>query len=139
MPDQFIALDDDWREVQRTLKKLAPDAAKAMNRAIRREAKKVQADARRGYAEYSTRIGRAVGVSVSSKHVALRLSAKKAPHGPINEFGGRHPVFGNRNVWVEQEARPRLEPAVDEHREPIRERIAEEVIDAARQLGFKTR
>lgn len=133
--DSFVTIDSDWPEARKAIRKASPEIAKAMNKAIRTEAKKIQAEARRGFAEYSTRIGRAVGVSVSAKRVSLKLSGKKAPHGPINEFGGRHPVFGNRSVWVTQEARPRLKPAVDRNRPKVRAAIEAEVRKAGKRAG----
>lgn len=59
---------------------------------------------------FSTRIPKSITVSVrygfSTAGVYIRQSPRIAPHGPINEGGGRHPVFGNREVWVYQEPRP---------------------------------
>jgi hypothetical protein len=70
----------------------------------------IMPEMRRRSGVYSSRIPRSLSVSVrygfSTAGVFIRQSARVAPHGPINEGGGRHPVFGNREVWVYQPARP---------------------------------
>lgn len=131
--DAAFTLDSDWPELQKALRKWAPEARRAMNKAIRQSANGIKSDAARGFKQYSNRIHKGLGVQVTQKHVAINLSAKKAPHGPINERGGRHPVYGNRRVWVEQEPRPRLGPAVERGKPKVRDDIADAVIEAARQ------
>lgn len=63
-------------------------------------------------ARWSKRIPPAIATSVTTKAVAVVARRARAPHVGIFEYGGRHPVFGNRDVWVEQKPRPYLRPAV---------------------------
>ena len=54
--------------------------------------------------------------------VSVTAGGKRAPEAVVLEHGGvegtfRHPVFGNRDVWVSQKARPFLAPAFKEGEE----------------------
>jgi hypothetical protein len=77
---------------------------------------------------WSSRIPGAVRMTTSfgSKTGGVRIfvDAKRAPHArPIENEGQagkfRHPLFGNRDVWVEQDARPTFFPAVKRNRENV--------------------
>lgn len=134
-----------FRDFQRTLQKMAPDTRKGLNRELRQVLEgDVLPDARRN-AGWSSRIPSAIRPQVTTTRLALRVSAKDAPHAyPFEGIsrGGRagffrHPVFGNRNVWVSQNTRPFLQPAFDKNREQA-VRAAEQAVDkAARAAGFK--
>lgn len=63
--------------------------------------------------------------------VAIRAGNKDAPHAAAFENGGkpgkfRHMVFGNRSVWVQQDAHPALLPALQRNLQ----RVADAVTDA---------
>lgn len=96
---------------------------------------KVQRDIQAG-AGFSSRIPGAVriGVAFGSKTGGVRIyvDQKKVPHArPIENLGRagtfRHPVFGNREVWVEQPAQPFFFPAVKRNRAQVRELVADAV------------
>lgn len=136
MADGSFKIDDsEWQEIQKALRKFAPETKKVMNRTIRQAANRVKADAARGFKEYSGNVHKALGVQVTSKHVAIQLRKRKVAYAPISETGGRHPVYGNRRVWVDHPARPRLGPAVDAVKPRLAREIDEAVTDAARQSG----
>lgn len=69
---------------------------------------------------------RRIPASVKTRRRGLRVTIQAGGPGvgdaaPL-EHGGRpgtfrHPVFGNKNVWVEQAAHPFLTPAVEETEE----------------------
>jgi hypothetical protein len=78
------------------------------------------ADAR-NRASWSTRIPAAMRLRMSRSRktpgVAIVVSTRLAPHARLYEFGQdrrgfRHPVFGNREVWVQQQSRPYIIPAL---------------------------
>lgn len=74
--------------------------------------------------------------------VELRARLSKAPHarafeglGQVGSF--RHPVYGNRENWVDQKTRPYLWPAV-RGRSRDAERAAQNVYEqVARECGFR--
>jgi hypothetical protein len=93
----------------------------------------------RGNAGWSSRIPGATSLRAStsarSAGVMLRVNAAAAPHArPYEGMGGRgsfrHPVYGNRNVWVTQATRPFLRPAV-ETTQSVYLRAAQDAVSAA--------
>jgi hypothetical protein len=77
----------------------------------------------RSNASWSSRIPDAISARVrfgTGSAVQIVVNASKAPHARafegIGQRGGtfRHPVFG-RDIWVEQQQRPFLIPAVRQH------------------------
>jgi hypothetical protein len=75
----------------------------------------------RNRASWSTRIPAAMRLRMSRSRknpgVALVVSSRLAPHARLYEFGAdrrgfRHPVYGNREVWVQQQTRPYIIPAL---------------------------
>lgn len=116
---------DGYREVLTALRKFAPEARKEFAKEMRGAAQPVLADARRNFA-WSTRIPKALSLSVTQKGVGIRISRKKAPHGSIYERGTkgnpglvRHPLFGNRDQWYSTPIRPGIKPALDQNRKRI--------------------
>lgn len=96
----------------------------------------------RGRAGYSSRIPGAIRVTSSFSGrrggggVSIRVDRKRAPHARALEgmdrkgrtaSSFRHPVFGDRDVWVSQPTRPFFFPAVRAKRNDVRNRIAEAV------------
>jgi hypothetical protein len=96
----------------------------------------------RSNASWSTRIPAAITMTASSgaPGVKFRVNAAKAPHArPYEGLSGlvfRHPVYGNRENWVPQDARPFFYRAVDALSGQATEAIGDAVMDAARQHGF---
>lgn len=75
-------------------------------------------DRAKGNASWSARIPSSIKTSVTQKGVSVKAGGAKAPHAAAFEHGGkpgmfRHPVFGNREMWVNQPARPYLAPAMN--------------------------
>lgn len=93
---------------------------------------------------WSDRIPHALELRVSFAQrrpgVFIRVNAKQAPHArPLEGILAdewRHPVHGNRDVWVAQRARPFLLPAVRAGAPAARELIAEALGNAAERAGF---
>lgn len=99
----------------------------------------------RGNAGWSTRIPGSISLRVSTSAsragVTLRTNAATAPHARPYEgiaAGGsfRHPVFGNRNVWVAQATRPFLRPAVETTQLVYLRAAHDAVTAAAHASGF---
>lgn len=113
--------------------------------AIRAAAQPVLQEAR-SRASWSSRIPAATRIQqrLSGKRagVSIVVSAARAPHGRPYEHGGapgnfRHPVYGNRNAWVTQRARPFLWPAAVAKREAVAREIDKAVEQVLRRTGWR--
>ncbi len=148
MPDPAVVGSFDpvsWRRLQRDLKDLGPEIRKDFNNEIKGIAGKIVSDAKAN-AAWSTRIPGALSVSVTASRVGVKASRRKAPHarafegvrragfGAVREF--RHPVYGNRNVWVSQPTRPFLAPAIRENQAGFFDAAQESIVNAARTVGW---
>jgi hypothetical protein len=126
----------------RDLGEIPPAVQKTMRPAVLKSARPVLARMKAN-ASWSTRIPGAISMTASSTFpgVTFRVSAAKAPHArPIEHDGEpgtfRHPVYGNREVWRPQAARPFFYRAVEAMSEQVANAIGDAVTDAARQHGF---
>jgi phage gpG-like protein len=121
------------RELQRDLRKFAPDVARALRAELRKVVKVVAVDAKHRAPRRTGNLARKIRPSVTAKRAAVVSAAR---YGHVIENGGRHPVYGNRENWVNQSARPYLKPAADAHSKDV-ERGALDAIDkAAKEAGF---
>lgn len=130
----------------RDLNKVPVELRRKMSGAIRKAGQPIVSDARRR-ASWSTRIPGAI--SMRSRFTGRRpgisivVSAKKAPHARAYEgltgdgSAFKHPVFGNRNVWVSQATRPFLFPAAEAHGPRVVDAIAEVIDVSARLHGWR--
>lgn len=127
------------------LGKVPAELRKELRPAIRAAAQRVLVDAR-SRASWSSRIPAATRISVRfgrrNAGVSIVVSAARAPHGRPYEHGGvpgnfRHPVYGNRNNWVTQRARPFLWPAAVAKREEVAREIDRAVEQVLRRTGWR--
>jgi hypothetical protein len=150
------------RVLIKDMKKIPPDLRKQLRPALRKGAEPILADAKIR-AGWSTRIPRATRIATTFTKkragVAIRTSAKKAPHArPYENLGNagtfRHPVYAlprkremvygreipgafNKTAWVPQSARPFLFPAVDAKGGAVVDALGETVVSIARENGWK--
>lgn len=138
MADEIRRLIDDLGKIPKELKvQLRPGLRKA-GEAVRDQA--------RANASWSRRIPAATRVSVGftkrNPGVSVQVTRSRAPHARPLEHGGlpgsfRHPVFGHRDRWVSQRARPFLARAA-EQKAPQAERDIADVVDrVTREAGFR--
>jgi hypothetical protein len=112
----------------RDLRLASPEVWKATRVALKAAGEIVAADARQR-ASFSSRIPASIKVRVTSggqvKVVAGGVQAEDA--APLENKGRagrfRHPVYGDRENWVEQPARPFLAPALAAHQDEVAEAI----------------
>jgi len=74
-----------------------------------------------------------VGISTGSRSAGVKITTRGAPtEGFAAAYNikkpFRHPVFGNRNVWVEQQGRPYFGTSITK---VLRARLQKEMSDAA--------
>lgn len=108
----------------------------------------VIADKAKENASFSKRIPAAVytkhSFAAGKGGAVVGVDASKAPEARVLELGNegsrgpkfRHPVFGNRDNWVEQDRQPFLFPAVTSERPEAVAIIADAVKEAARLGGL---
>lgn len=108
----------ELKKLAADLRKSNPELLKQLSKAIRGAAVTVAVEARLLSGYYSARIPTTVRTFATGLNAGVRAGGARAPHAaPFEHFGlpgtFRHPVFGNRDNWVEQEAHPFLAPALE--------------------------
>lgn len=136
--NEFAVAAADLRQIPKEVRKL-------LTPALKRAAAPVVAEAKRR-ASWSSRIPQAISAKVlygrRTPGVHIRVSAAKAPHARPHENLGkpgafRHPLFGDRQVWFSQQARPFLFAAGRAHADVVPAEIDRIVDVAARLHGFR--
>ncbi len=112
-----------------------------MRPALQRAGQEIKADAQ-ARASWSSRIPGSLTLRVQLRGarlgIVLAASSARAPHarpfeGLLNpQF--RHPVFGNREAWVTQGARPFMWPAAQAGRDRVTDAVVGAVEAALRDL-----
>lgn len=109
---------DNFRQVQTSLKAADPALQKQFSKELRGLTAKSVAEAR-SLASWSTKIPPSIKPMVGVRQAGIRVAAKPSPLGVLNERKSgkwRHPVFGNKNVWRDQTAKPSVRPVVEKNR-----------------------
>ena len=137
-----------FSQLARDLYLMGPALRRSMRQQITASAGGLLSDAR-NRAGWSTRIPGAIDVkpvvSDAREEVGLELRVRvspEVPHARAYEGMGqggtfRHPVFGDREVWVAQATRPYAWPAVLAHRDEIEAALLAAYEEAARSVGFR--
>ena len=117
----------ELKDLARGLKAINPIFYRKLNERLK-EAGKLVAEEAKVNASWSTKIPRTIHVSASMSSVSVTAGGKRAPGARPLEHEGRqgnfrHPVFGHRNVWVDQPARPFIIPALEKNRYKVLELI----------------
>lgn len=131
----------DLTKLQRDLKKANGDALKLFRAALKKGGDVVADSARSRIAGTSQRIASSIRVGATNKGVYVRAGSKAAPHAAAFEnFGNagtfRHPVFGNRDVWVEQQAHPFLVPSLEGNLDKVVDLVLEYLDQLTGEAGF---
>jgi hypothetical protein len=143
---KFDVDGDAFKGFQKELKAMNNAVAKELNAEFRDVIRQHVLPDAKANASWSSRIPGAIKPQVTQRLIGLRVARKQAPHGRPYEglqTGARgrstfrHPVFGNRKVWVSQNTRPFLQPAMDDNREEAVEAAKKAVVSAAERAGFK--
>lgn len=123
------------------LQDVAPTARTELRKTIRKAGDELVQDVR-GAASWSSRIPQAVQIKVGfGKRGGVRIfvNSKKAPHARPLEFPNRglmvrHPVFGDRENWVETPGRPFFFKTVRKHEQKVIAGISQAIDKAVQGL-----
>lgn len=121
-------------EFMRDLRKFEPAVSKQFRARIKKVVDVVAKDAQRRAPRKTGKLARGIKPSVTNKGARL---ISKADHARIFEFGGRHPVYGNKNNWVFQPAKPHIFPAVEANKALVHKEALAGLDDAIREIGFR--
>jgi hypothetical protein len=125
---------------------------KALHKALRVAGELIADDARAIASTHSQKIPPTIKVRVSKTRISVVAGGQGVPTGGLFELGNkgrgksqvaarggkfRHPVFGNRSVWVNQDMHPYLLPAAKMNERKIEHLEGEAVAEAFRESGFK--
>jgi hypothetical protein len=139
-----VVARDEVGELIRDLGHIPRDAQRWVRPAIQRAGSDILQEARSN-AFWSRRIPPATRLSVRFSRnpgVDVITDAARAPHAPYYENQGRpgrfrHPLFGDRNHWYSQRARPFLGPAMDAKSDEAVAQIADAVDRALFNAQFR--
>lgn len=115
------------RRLAKDMGSLSMDTRRELRPKLRAAGQIVKSDMQGSYS-WSSRIPGAVRMTTAfgSKTGGVRIfvDAKRAPHArPIENMGAegtfRHPLWGDRDHWVDQKARPTFFPAIKRNRETV--------------------
>lgn len=135
---------DNFEQVIADLRAIPREVRRELTPVLKQAGDAAAADAR-GRAAWSSRIPGAIRVVVRyggrRPGVALRVSARRAPHArPFEGLGRpgtfRHPGWGDREHWYAQARRPFGWPAVLARRDETQWDVNEVVMSAARRHRF---
>lgn len=131
--------------IARDMRQLPDETRKAVRPKLRAGGEIVAVDAR-GRADWSSRIPGTVRVRTSFRddreNVKVLAGGASAPHArPYEGIGTsgdtfRHPVYGDREVWVAQEKRPFIFPAAEAKGEEVTGLVRAALDEAAASIGF---
>lgn len=113
----------DFSRFAKALRRQAPDMAVTLRKELRAAGEIVAADAR-ARASFSSKIPASIKTRVSGATISIVAGSKKAADAAPYENEGkqgdfRHPLFGNRAVWISQKAHPFLHPALEAGRPAV--------------------
>lgn len=133
--------DSNYREVQRTLRRMQPALRKELNKALRSDVARIVLVAK-GNASWSKTIPGAISPTVTTTGAGIKINGTKSPIGPLYERGNRggpwrHPLFGNTDHWYSQSPRPFVAPAIAENTTTIVSSMEQAVNLAAHEVGLK--
>jgi hypothetical protein len=144
MASRFSKAGDPLVVIARDMRALPEEARKAVRPALRKAGMVVAREAMVN-ASWSSRIPGTIRVvtsfRVNREGITVRAGGSAAPHArPYEHLGEpgafRHPVYGNREVWVSQTARPFLFKAARSTEGTVTEMVLETMDEVAQSLGF---
>jgi hypothetical protein len=133
MPENVGVTVTDLSRLSRDLRKANKALAGKWRQSLKK-AGQIVADRAKTNASWSDRIPGTIKVSATQRRVAVKAGGDRAPHAaPFEGADGkakfRHPVFGHRKTWVDQEVRPFLLPALKASLDQVADAVADALGD----------
>jgi len=88
----------------------------------------------RGIVSKVTYSGYKVGARISVSSAQLPQSQRRLPRRLNSRRGWRHPVWGNRDRWVQQHGEPYFDNPINRHRDEVRREVYAAVNEVMRTL-----
>jgi hypothetical protein len=119
LPVEYVVHTTGLQKFAADLRKANPQLRKEFDRLLKKGGEGIVAEAKVN-ADWSSRIPGSIRLGVNTGRVQVKAGNSKAPHAAAFEHGGRdgtfrHPVYGHKDVWVDQEAHPFLGPEIPKH------------------------
>lgn len=144
----------DFHDVARALRRAAPESSRQLRRKLRDAGELVAVEARAIAEKHSKKIPPTIKVRTLGATVEIVAGGEGIDIAGLFELGNtggarralassggsfRHPVFGNRDVWVTQPMHPYLTPAAVANARRLEETVVAALDDAARIIEFEGR
>lgn len=128
-------------DFSRALKAAQPELSKEFGKRLSAAGELVAGEARIR-SSWSKRIPKSIKTRRSNLTIRVVAGSADAPHAAPIEHGGnggtfRHPVFGNRDIWVAQKARPFLNPALISRQDDAVKAAIDAIDYAFGRAGFR--
>lgn len=138
------------RELTKSLRGFKPD--KELHKALRVAGQLIAEDAKAIIGEHSKTVPATIRVRVSGTKISVVAGSEDVPLAGLLELGNkgkgksqvaaeggkfRHPVFGDRTSWVEQDMHPYLLAAAEKNARNIEHLEGVAVAEAMRAVGFE--
>ena len=139
----------ELRQLTKDFKDWKPD--KALKRMLRGAGELIAVDAKANISPYSKSIPSTIKVRISKTRVSVVAGGQGVAIGGLFELGNkgrgksraasragrfRHPVFGNREVWVNQDMHPYLLRAAETNKTRLEHFEGQMVAEAFREYRF---
>jgi phage gpG-like protein len=131
------------RELRRDLKSIDRKLPAQLNKRLKVAADPIAKDAARHAPKRTTALLREPRPGALARSIRVRTSGSKLflgsslPYARVVHWGGRHPVFGNRQVWVKEPRRPFLAEAVSRGGDNVERAVFDTIEDFMKGAGFR--
>lgn len=125
---------DGLRELRRDLKQIDATLPRKLNAEIKRAAEPMRAEAARNAPRRTGRLAASLKVGTAGSKV--RIYSKRDGASVIH-WGGRHPLFGNRQRFYAQKANPFIARAAERGAGSLERDLAHAVEALMRNAGFQ--
>lgn len=132
------------KELARDIRAADPQLTRDLKKALKSGADLIADEYRDRIEAYSSRIPETIKTGSTPTSSYVKAGGPEAPHSAAVENMGktgtfRHPVFGNTDVWVEQDAHPAALPALQSRGPDVVDLVNSALADWAEAAGFRQR
>jgi HK97 gp10 family phage protein len=122
------------RELRRDLKVIDRRLPAELNRRLKVAAEPVRAEAARRAPKRSGALAGSLKVRTAGSRLFI---GSRLPYARVVHWGGRHPIFGNRQRWVAVPPRPFIDQAARANERKIENDVFDAIEDLMTKAGFR--